>query len=237
MAFDTIDYQILIQKLELHVIRGVCLRWISDYLMERQQGVSVNNCNSSWLKLNCGVPQGSILGPLLFLIYIIDLPDVCQVFRTFLFADDTNLTAVNSVLESIQKDLVNVEKWLNANKLSLNPEKSCQICIEIGKSASNFNSFSVFKINSVNILESESCKNLGVRLDKKLKFTEHIEDVKKKLAMQCGIVSKLGHYVPKRVFLQFYSSIIKPIIQHGVLIYGCVSCTSLQPLVLLQKRF
>ena len=109
--------------------------------------------------------------------------------------------------------------------------------IKIGNSDSNVNRFSVFKLNSVNIHESESCKYLGVRLDKKMKFTEHIEDVKKKLAMQCGIVSKLRHYVPKGVLLQFYSSNIKPITQYGVLIYGCVSFTSLQPLVLLQKHF
>ena len=108
--------------------------------------------------------------------------------------------------------------------------------IKIGNSASNVNRFSVFKLNSVNIPESESCKYLGVRLDKKMKFTEHIEDVKKKLAMQCGIVSKLRHYVSKGVLLQFYSSNIKPIIQYGVLIYGCVSFTSLQPLVLWQKN-
>ena len=71
--------------------------------------------------------------------------------------------------------------------------------IKIGNSASNVNRFSVFKLNSVNIPESESCKYLGVRLDKKMKFIEHIEEVKKKLVMQCGIVSKLRHYVPKSV--------------------------------------
>ena len=164
-AFDTVDHQILLQKLKLYGIRGVCLRWFSDYLSKRQPCISVNNCNSSWLKLNCGVPQGSILGPL-FLIYINDLPDVCQVFRTFLFADDTNLTAVNSDFESKQKDLVNVEKWLNANKLSLNPEKSCQMNIKIRNNASNVNKFSIFKLNSVYIPESESCKYLGLRLVK-----------------------------------------------------------------------
>ena len=73
---------------------------------------------------------------------------MCQVFRTFLFADDANLTAVNSDFESMQKDLVNVEKWLNVNKLSLNPEKSCLMNIKIGISASNVNRFSVFELNA-----------------------------------------------------------------------------------------
>ena len=144
------------------------------------------------------------------------------------------------ILQSKQKNLVNVEKWLNADKLSLNLEKSCQMNIKIGNSASNVNRFSVFKLNSVFITESESCKYHGVRLDfKKMKFTEHIAEVKKKLAMQWGIVSKLRRYVPKSVLLirlVFYSSNIKPIIQYGVLIYGCVSFTALQSLVLLQKK-
>ena len=144
------------------------------------------------------------------------------------------------ILQSKQKNLVNVEKWLNADKLSLNLEKSCQMNIKIGNSASNVNRFSVFKLNSVFITESESCKYHGVRLDfKKMKFTERIAEVKKKLAMQWGIVSKLRRYVPKSVLLirlVFYSSNIKPIIQYGVLIYGCVSFTALQSLVLLQKK-
>ena len=104
---------------------------------------------------------------------------MCLVFRTFLSADDTNLTADNNDFELTQKDLVNVEKLINANKLSLNPEKSFQLNIKIGNSASNVNIFSVFKLNSVNIPESDSCKYLGVRLDKKMKSTEHIEEEKK----------------------------------------------------------
>ena len=144
---------------------------------------------------------------------------MCQVFRIFFFADGTKSTAVNSGFESMQKDLINVEKWLNAKKLSLNTEKSCQVNIKTGNSASNVNRFSVFKLNSVKIPESESCKYLGVRLDMKMKFTEHIEDVKKTLATECGIVSNFRHYVPKSVLLQFYSSNIKPIIQYGVLTY------------------
>ena len=224
-------------KLELYGIRGVCFNWIKDFLSQRQQCVSVNNFNSYWKKLNCGVPQGSILGPLFFLIYINELPDVCQFCKIVLFADDTNLIAGNIGFDSIQKDLFNAEKWLNANSLSLNAKKSCQISVKIGNSASNSNRLCDFKLSSVSLPESESCKYLGVHIDlKKLKFTTHIVEVKKKLSVQCGIVSKLRHYISKSVLLQYYSSNIKPIIQYGILVYGCVNYRTLEPLVLWQKK-
>ena len=94
-AFDTIEHDILLKKIENTGIRGPALNWITTYLKGRQQRVIVNGACSSWNSIVCGVPQGSILGPLLFLIYINDLPLVCKSLDITLFADDTNLTAIN----------------------------------------------------------------------------------------------------------------------------------------------
>ena len=108
--------------------------------------------------------------------------------------------------------------------------------VKIGNSNFNSNRLCDFKLNSVSLPESESCKYLGVHIDKKLKYTTHIDEVKKKLSVQCGIVSKLRHYISKSVLLQYYSSNIKPIIQYGILVYGYVNYSTPEPLVLLQKK-
>ena len=111
-AFDTIEHDILLKKIENTGIRGPALNWITTYLKGRQQRVVVNGVCSSWNSIVCGVPQGSILGPLLFLIYINDLPLVCKSLDVILFADDTNLTAINKDDNSVQEDLQNINNWL-----------------------------------------------------------------------------------------------------------------------------
>ena len=104
-AFDTIEHDILLKKIENTGIRGPALNWLTSYLNGRKQRVNVNGACSSWKSIVCGVPQGSILGPLLFLIYINDLPIVCKSLDVILFADDTNLTAINKDEKSVQEDL------------------------------------------------------------------------------------------------------------------------------------
>ena len=138
---STISYK----KKENTGIRGPALTWITSYLNGRQQRVIVNGACSSWNSIVCGVPQGSILGPLLFLIYINDLPTVCKSLDVILFADDTNLTAINKDNNSVQEDLQNINNWLIANKLILNMEKSVQMNIGNKNSASK----SVFKFDDV----------------------------------------------------------------------------------------
>ena len=127
-AFDTVNHSILLQKMEHYGVRGTALNWFTSYLSERQQYVSVNGNTSDQLEISCGVPQGSVLGPLLFLIYINDLPNVSKFLSFFLFADDTNIYFKSHDLTQLQKimnrELKKVKKWLDANRLALNIDKT-----------------------------------------------------------------------------------------------------------------
>ena len=131
-AFDTVDHCILLDKLYFYGIRGLALDWFSSYLHDRQQLVNYCGCESDLKRIKCGVPQGSIIGPLLFLLYINDSPQASEYFMTILFADDTNLFAtgynLNDIISQINKEIDNVYAWVKANKLSLNIDiTSCML--------------------------------------------------------------------------------------------------------------
>ena len=127
-AFDTVDHNILLQKLHKYWICGVELLWFEDYLSNRMLYVTYNNHKSSREKINCGVPQGSILGPILFLLYINDLASVSEFCFSVLFADDTNMFItgkdMNVLCRQLNDDLRNIQEWLQCNKLSLNVLKT-----------------------------------------------------------------------------------------------------------------
>ena len=127
-AFDTVNHDILIKKLEHYGIRGNVLDWFRSYLRGRFQYVSVNGHLSDLLPISCGVPQGSVLGSLLFLIYVNDLPNISKVLQVYLFEDDTSISFESDNLLTLQKvvnrELRKVRKWLEANRLSLNISKT-----------------------------------------------------------------------------------------------------------------
>ena len=127
-AFDTVNHSILLKKMEHYGVRGTPLKWFESYISNRKQYVSVNGHTSDKLQVTNGVPQGSVLGPLLFLIFSNDLPNVSKILQFYLFADDTNIYYESSDLLNIQKilnrELHKVRKWLEANRLALNIEKT-----------------------------------------------------------------------------------------------------------------
>ena len=133
-AFDTVNHDILLMKLEHYGIRGISLDWFKSYLSGRKKYVSVNGSNSSFCNVTCGVPQGSVLGPLLFLIYINDLPYASSKLAFYLFADETNIYYESENLDLLQrvvnKELKKVKMWLDTNQLALNIDKTNFVIFE-----------------------------------------------------------------------------------------------------------
>ena len=126
-AFDTIDPSLLLQKLNRYGIRGIANSWVSSYLKERSQYVFYNNENSDAMNICCGVPQGSILGAKLFILYIYDMVNVSKIFKFIIFADDTNLFCTSKDIVSLSvticNELMKLKKWFALNKVSLNITK------------------------------------------------------------------------------------------------------------------
>ena len=138
-AFDCVDHKILLNKMSAYGVRGVALEWFESYLSNRQQFVSINGRSSGLRQVRCGVPQGSILGPLLFLIFINDFPKCSNFFKFTLFADDSTLSCSfkNSSRENIHgvlsHEIKPIKDWLMLNKIKINSEKSHFIAFSFRK--------------------------------------------------------------------------------------------------------
>ena len=196
-AFDTVDHEILLKKLEHYGIRGLSNSWFKSYLSNRQQFVSINGFNSKNQVMKYGVPQGSVLGPLLFLIYINDLHKAIKFSKVHHFADDTNLLVVGKNLEDIQKlinrDLKFLCTWLRANKISLNASKTELIIFRDPKKKSTHEI--KIKINGKKLMPSKFVKYLGIYIDCHLNWKSHLTEISSKLSRANGMLCKIRHFV------------------------------------------
>ena len=185
-AFDCINHGILLKKLQKYGIRGEPLKLFQSYLTNRSQYTMVNNIPSDTNNITCGVPQGSTLGPLLFIIYVNDLP-LSTKLKVRLFADDTNLTVSHHNSNDLEKaandELKHISNWMKLNQLSINYKKTEYVIITNKKANLNYS----LKIDENNIRQSSCVKYLGILIDSSLNWKAQIQKVCSKLASACWL--------------------------------------------------
>ena len=219
-AFDTISHDILLEKLNQHGIRGIANDWFRSCLNDRTQFVSVNGFNSDYKTVKYGVPQGSVLGPLLFLIFINDLNIAIKNSETFHFADDTCLLNIKDSIKKINKvvnkDLKFLIQWLHANKISLNVAKTEVIIFRRKKKQLDFDLN--LKVCGKKLQASSYVKYLGIYLDQYLDWSPHANHLSDKLIKTNAMLCKLCHYVNEATIKSIYY-----VVFHSHLSYVCTA--------------
>lgn len=240
-AFDTVDHNILLDKLQNYGIRGLMHKWITSYLSHRKQFTVVNDCHSQTCELSCGIPQGSVLGPLLFILYVNDIQNAVPDAQLELFADDTNMFKVGSNLSTLQteanNDLSKLQEWFLANKLSINIDKTnyCIFAPKSERSSVNVASLNIV-IGNQAIQRVETCKYLGVTLDDRLKWDSHINSIYNKIIKFTSLLYKIRPIVPLACLKKLYYALIYPHLLYGIEIYANTSKTHLDKLCKLNNK-
>ena len=229
-AFDTLDHDILLTKLEHYGISDIALEWFKSYLSNRYQYVQFDTVASDMYPLTTDVSQGSILGPLLFIIYMNDISTVSCEFETILYADDTTLTsAIGSITSEnfsgvntsklLSDELTNIYKWLLANRLSLNFDKTKYIVFQSPNSR-KININLDIKIDEYTISQVNEFNFLGIHINSTMTWNTHINKIASKISQVVGILNKLKHFLPCDILRTIYNSLVSPHLNFGILTWG-----------------
>ena len=211
-AFDKVPYERLFNKLKSHGISGNVLNWIKKWLSNRRQRVCIEGEFSEWAEVTSGVPQGSVLGPILFIIYIDDL-DSNVISKLDKFADDSKLgksLSNQDDVECLRKDLISMEKWSSEWQMQFNTDK-CAV-MHLGRK----NTASQYTLNDKKLKESESERDLGVIIDKNLKFSDHCNKVANMANVTLGMIKRTISCKSKSIITRLYKALVRPQLEYCV---------------------
>ena len=236
-AFDTVQHDILIKKLEKYGIRGPALALMKSYLLSRTQKVKISGYISSPKQITIGIPQGTCLGPLLFLIYVNELPKISDFTFPIIFADDTTLCMrgdnINDLVTRANFELEQFYDWATANRLTINTDKTFTMTVTNKRLPTTLPAVT---INDITIPSQFSGKLLGFTIDNKLSFKLHITNICKKVAKSTGIIYKLQKYLPTSSLISLYYTFVYPHLLYCNLAWGNSAETNLNQLFILQKK-
>lgn len=240
-AFDSVPHRRLLTKVKAHGISDEVLAWITDFLSSRTQTVVVNSAESKEAPVTSGIPQGSVLGPLLFVLYINDLPSVVM-NPIRLFADDTKIftrSEIDGATDSLQDDLTSLQDWSTKWCLRFHPEK-CHV-VKLG----NRKSEALYTMTGTNVAgeeidiiltESEVEKDLGVNIDNKLCFKQHVSQATSKANRVLGIIRRSFGHLTEKTFVQLFKALVRPILEYGHTVWQPFLKTLCQDLEDVQRR-
>ena len=235
-AFDTVRHDILLKKLKHYGIRGVIHDWFKDYLSNRTQSTKILNHISSPQDTKYGVLQGSVLGPILFLIYINDLPQIFPRLKSVLFADDSTLYITGddpiSMIETANSDLEILKNWCYSNRLTINSNKTFYMLF----TKKSIDILPPLKYDNSIIAKTEQHKMLGITFDEDMTFKPHISHISHKISRIISLLYQVKNLMPSNVLQLMYNAHVLPHFQYCTPIWCNTYPTHLLPLFRLQKK-
>ena len=237
-AFDIVDHKMLTQKLAAYKLSNASLRWFISYRESRQQTIKYDKGMATYSNIQSGVPQGSILGPTLFLLFVNDLPLFLKHCFCDLFADDatvhTSSTDIDTINEEMSADLLQIIYWSKRNKLPINFDKTTYMLL---RARTRLNGTDHFELNvgETSIKQVSKLKLLGIVIDENLSWTPQIDNLCSILPSKISLLKHISAYVPQDVQKMFYQAYVLPLLDYGSNTWGATSSTNIERLSKLQN--